>query len=182
MRKLLGAFIVLTPLLLVGCATTPTTPTARRSLQADAQTTLEEMKTRDPGLQQLLDQSAGYVVFPEVGKGGVLVGGAYGRGIVYEQGQQVGFADLNQASIGAQLGGQTFSELIVFGDQRALNELKAGQWSIGAGVSAIALRSGAAASTTFGKQGAAVFVVPRGGAMVELSISGQKLNFEPRAT
>ena len=161
------------------CATAPKTESGKRDLEARADTTLRTMIQRDPSLQGLLGRSAGYVVFPEIGKGGVVVGAAYGRGVLYQGGRRIGFVELNQGSIGAQLGGQTFSELIVFQDQFAVERLKQGNFSLGANVSAVALNAGAAASADF-QDGVAVFTVPRGGLMAELSVSGQQLNFEPR--
>jgi lipid-binding SYLF domain-containing protein len=137
------------------------------------------MKARDPGLGNLLDSAYGYAVFPDIGKGGVIVGAAYGRGVLYEHGHQVGYLELNQGSIGAQLGGQTFAELIVFRDRFAVERLKAGSFELGANASAVALQSGAAASAAFA-DGVAVFTLPHGGLMAELSVSGQKLNYQPR--
>lgn len=164
---------------IVACATAPKTESGRRDLETRADATLRTMIGRDPSLQGLLTSSAGYVVFPEIGKGGAIVGAAYGRGILYQGGRRVGFVELNQGSIGAQLGGQTFSELIVFQDRFAVERLKQGNFSLGANVSAVALNAGAAASANF-QDGVAVFTVPRGGLMAELSVSGQQLNFEPR--
>ena len=161
------------------CATAPKTEAGRRDLEAKAAETLQDMRARDSALQAVLDSSAGYVVFPEIGKGGVIVGAAYGRGILYEGGRAVGFVELNQGSIGAQLGGQTFSELIVFRDPFDIARLKGGKFSIGADASAVVLTTGASASARF-VDGVAVFTVPRGGLMAELSVTGQQLNFQPR--
>ena len=157
---------VITAIVIGACSTAPKTPAARGTLEARAEATLQTMRARDPGLADLLQSSAGYVVFPEIGKGGVIVGAAYGRGILYERGRPVGFVELNQASVGAQLGGQTFSELIVFQDRFDVDRLKTGQFSLGANVSAVALTTGAAATAQF-QDGVAVFTVPRGGYDVE---------------
>ena len=170
---IVGAF------LFTACATAPTSPSAREELQIDAQETLRRMQDRDPGLSELLAQSAGYAVFPQVGKGGALVGGAYGRGIVYQDGQAVGYVELNQASLGAQLGGETFAELIVFENERALQQLQNGTYDITGQASATALTQGAARGASFGQNGVAVFLVPRGGLMVDLSVAGQRLNYQP---
>lgn len=152
----------------------------QESLEARAQATLETMMARDARLKELLDTSHGYAVFPEIGKGGVLVGGAFGRGVVYEGGEPTGYLELSQASIGAQLGGQTFAELIVFQTEDALARLKTDNFDIGGDVSAVALTSGAAGAVRF-EGGVAVFVMPRGGLMVDLSVNGQKIDFEPRS-
>jgi lipid-binding SYLF domain-containing protein len=161
------------------CATAPKTEAGRQSLEAHAAATLDSMLARDPGLRSVLDSAHGYAVFPDIGKAGVVVGAAYGRGILYEQGRPGGFVELNQGSIGAQLGGQTFSELIVFRDRLGVDTLKAGRFTLGANASAVALTAGAAAAAEF-TDGVAVFTMPLGGLMAELTISGQKLNYESR--
>lgn len=178
MRILISA-TAMVACVLAACATAPKTTAERDSLEARADATLQSMKARDPGLTDVLQSSYGYAVFPEIGKGGMVVGAAYGRGVVYERGQKVGYVELNQGSIGAQLGAQSFAELIVFRDQFDLQRLKAGNFSLGGNASAVALTAGAAATARF-QNGVAVFVVPRGGLMAELSISGQQLNFQPR--
>jgi lipid-binding SYLF domain-containing protein len=161
------------------CATAPKTESDRRSLESRAEATIESMRTRDPGLPNLLASAEGYAVFPDVGKGGAVVGAAYGRGVLFERGQMTGYVELNQGSIGAQLGGQTFSELVVFRDRDTVDRLKAGTFEFGANASAVALTTGAAAGASF-NDGVAVFTVPQGGLMAELTVSGQKLNFQPR--
>lgn len=164
---------------LTACATAPKTRAEERTLEQQAGATLEIMKARDARLSELLDTAEGYVVFPEIGKGGAFVGGAYGRGVVYEHGHPIGYVELSQASFGAQLGGQTFSELIVFRDRNALLRVKTDNFDLGGSVSAVALTSGAAAAAQF-EGGVAVFVMPRGGLMVDVSVSGQKINYHAR--
>jgi lipid-binding SYLF domain-containing protein len=161
------------------CATAPKTDSERKSLETRADVTLESMRARDPGLPTLLDSSSGYAVFPDIGKGGAIVGAAYGRGVLYEHGRMSGYVELNQGSIGAQLGAQTFSELVVFHDPDAVQRLKTGTFEFGANASAVALTTGASAAATF-NNGVVVFTVPRGGVMAELTVSGQKLNYQPR--
>jgi lipid-binding SYLF domain-containing protein len=163
----------------VACATAPKTASERDALDARADVTLQSMRAQDPGLGPILDGAVGYAVFPEIGKGGLIAGAAYGRGVLYEGGRMVGYVELNQASVGAQIGAQTFSELIVFRNEGELARMKAGNFSLSGNVSAVALTTGAAASSRF-VDGVAVFVMPRGGIMAELSVSGQKINFQPR--
>jgi len=105
-------------------------------------------------------------------------GGAHGKGLVYEKGRVTGEADLTQASVGFLAGGQTFRELIVFGTPQALDNFRNGQMSLGADINAVALKTGAAASTQF-KNGLAVFTKPTGGAMFEASVAGQKFSYKP---
>ena len=161
-----------------GCATAPTTPAERNELHTDAQATVEQLERRDPSLRATLDRAAGYAVFPTIGKGGMLVGGAFGRGVLFVDHEPVGYVELNQASIGAILGGESFAELIVFETPEALLELEDGEFEVGANASATALTTGAAAATRF-EGGVAVFVAPRGGLMVDVSVSGQQIDYQP---
>ncbi len=161
----------------VGCATAPKTVEEQQSLETRAGATLRDMTARDAGLQDLLDHSAGYAVFPDIGKAGFWVGAAWGRGILYQNGKFAGFVQLSQGSFGAQIGAQSMAELIVFQDLNALERLKAGTFELGADASAVALTTGAAASARF-NSGVAVFAMPRGGAMVELTVSGQKISYQ----
>ena len=161
-----------------GCSTAPKTQEERRSLVQEADAAVTSMTAKDPSLRRFLDRAHGYAVFPNVGKGGLIAGGAYGRGVVYEQGKPIGYAELNQGSIGAQIGGQTYAELIVFENEDALARLRSGNFDIGGNLSAVALKAGAAGEARF-EGGVAVFIQPKGGLMAEASISGQKINFQP---
>ena len=176
MNKLASTVIV--ALAFTGCATKPATRSDQYNLEQQAKTTLGEMTSRDPRLGGVLHDAYAYAVFPDVGKAGVGFGGAFGRGILYEHGRMVGFVKLEQASAGAQLGGQTYAELLVLRDQYQTERLKNGQFDLGAGVSAVVLKSGAAYDTDT-LRGAMVFVMPRGGAMVEATVAGQRIRFEP---
>jgi lipid-binding SYLF domain-containing protein len=140
----------------------------------------------------------GYAVFPTVGKGGIGIGGAYGQGRVYEQGKYVGDTSMTQVTVGFQLGGQAFSQIIFFEDKRAFNEFTSGNFEFGAQASAVAVTAGAqAAATTTGSsagasagkrnattvgtyyKGMAVFTVAKGGLMYEASVGGQKFSYTP---
>jgi len=141
----------------------------------------------------------GYAVFPTIGKGGVVVGGAYGKGRVYEKGHYVGDISMTQISVGAQLGGQAYSEIIFLQDKRAFDEFTKGEFEFGAEVSAVAITAGASAQATTGGTGAgknissdkaevkstyqkgiAVFTVAKGGLMYEASVGGQKFNYNKK--
>lgn len=163
--------------LLVGCATAPATRTEREELLAEATAALQQMRTADPAVGDLIRTGYGYAVFPKVTKGGLGVGGAYGRGVVYEQGRHVGYSDLSWASVGLQAGAQTFSELLVFENKVALDRFKAGQLNFAAGTSAVVLKSGVSANANF-VDGVAVVVNPIGGAMVEAAIGGQQFTYQ----
>ncbi len=166
-------------LALSACATAPKSAESKASLEDNSMATLNSMIRKDPGLENRLRQSAGYAVFPSIGKGGFIAGAAYGRGILYQNGRSVGFVELNQGSLGAQIGAQTFAEVIVFLDQSKVEQLKNGKFSLDANASAVVLTTGAAASAPF-QNGVGVFVMPKGGAMAELSVSGQQINFQPQ--
>jgi lipid-binding SYLF domain-containing protein len=176
-KRLFGGAATLA-LLWAGCAHAPETRTEQSALESDAQSTLQTMVAEDPSLETVLDQSVGYVIFPEVGQGGAIVGGAHGVGVVYERGRPIGFAELKQGSVGAQIGGQTYSELIVFQNQNALARLKSGNLDFTADASAVALSAGAGASATF-EDGKEVFTMGRGGFMAGVDVGGQKITFEP---
>jgi lipid-binding SYLF domain-containing protein len=148
-------------------------------LQDQAAAALQSMLTKDPSLRPVLDDAAGYAVLPDIGKAGLIVGGAYGKGVLYEKGGRfVGFVSLQQASFGAQAGAQAFTELIVFRDYRDVLRVKGSAWSMGAHASAVVLTAGAGAEAQF-NNGIAVFVEPKGGAMAELSLNGQRLKYSP---
>lgn len=134
---------------------------------------------KDPGMQRFLDKSAGYVVLPSVGKGGMGVGGARGRGLLYEGGSPTAVVTMTQLTIGFQLGGQAFSEFIFFKDEVALAEFKRGSFEFGAQVSAVAVTVGVSADADYNK-GVAVFTQTKGGLMYEASVGGQKFSLEPR--
>ena len=144
-------------------------------------------------------KSYGYAVFPTVGKGGVGVGGAYGQGRVYKKGKYVGNTSVTQLSVGLQLGGQAYSEIIFFQDERAFGEFTSGNFGFGADASAIAVTAaaGAKASSTGTSAGAsatkhaaataggynrgmATFTVAKGGLMYEATINGQKFSYKPK--
>lgn len=170
--------VAMLALSVAACGGAPKTASERVSLEDRARITLSEMQRRDPSLRSYLMDARAYVVFPSIGKGGAIVGGAFGRGVLYERGQPTGYVELAQASIGAQLGGQTFSELIVIRDANTLRKIKMGKFDVGADASVVALTAGAAGSTSLDED-TTVFVLPRGGLMADISVSGQRLEFTP---
>ena len=143
--------------------------------------------------------SYGYAVFPTIGKGGLVVGGAHGKGRVYQKGKYIGDTSMTQLSIGFQAGGQAYSEMIFFEDQRALGEFTSGNFEFSGNVSAVAITAGASASAGTGGSGAgasggkkdattageyqkglAVFTIAKGGLMYEASVSGQKFSYKAK--
>lgn len=161
-----------------GCATAPETASGRADLKTAAADALKQLKAQDPTLAGFLSGSAGYVVFPRIGKGGFIFGGGFGRGVVYEAGAPIGYGDITQATVGLQIGAQAFTEVLAFEAPRDVQRFKSNRLSLTANVSAVLLRTGAAAATRY-TDGVAVFVRPVAGAMAEASVGGQQFTFEP---
>jgi lipid-binding SYLF domain-containing protein len=136
-----------------------------------------DIKKADPGIQTFFEDSAGYAVFPSVGKGGIGIGGAYGEGLVIVDDAVVGKTSLTQVTVGLQLGGQVYSEFIFFKDEVALEQFKRGNYELGAQASAVAATAGASADADYDK-GVAIFTVTGGGLMYEASVGGQKFKYE----
>lgn len=175
----LAGLLVAVSLWLTGCATAPITDTARADIRSDAQATLARARHDDPSLGRVLSRSRGYAVFPTVGKGAIGVGGAYGRGVLFQGGSPVGYCDLSQATIGFQFGGQSYSEIIVFETTTACETFKQGNFHFDAQATAVGLTSGAGANASFA-DGVMVFTFGEAGLMYEASIGGQKFSYQPR--
>lgn len=185
LRVLLFSLFVMTPL---------------SAVHADEyQDTIEIFKNAGES-NNFFSDSYGYAVFPTIGKGGIGIGGAYGDGHVYKQGTYVGDTSMIQVSIGFQLGGQSFSQIIFFEDKRAFDEFTTGNFEFGADASVVAITAGANASTSTtgssagtsaGKndasisatgyhKGMAIFSVAKGGLMFQAAVAGQKFSYEAK--
>jgi lipid-binding SYLF domain-containing protein len=146
-------------------------------------------------------RSHGWAVFPTIGKGGIGIGGAHGKGRVYRGGAYIGDSSMTQLTVGLQLGGQAYSQIVFFEDKRALDEFTSGNFEFGAQASAVAITAAASAGTgTTGSsagasggqhdastvstkdfyKGMMVFTVAKGGLMYEASIGGQKYSYTPK--
>lgn len=130
----------------------------------------------DSKMSNFFSSAFGYVIFPNVGKGGLGVGGAAGNGAVYQQGKNIGMAKLKQVTIGFQAGGQAYREVIFFETAKQLNEFKQNNIEFSAQVSAVAAASGASANAKYA-DGILVFTMQKGGLMYEASLGGQKFKF-----
>ncbi len=155
-----------------------------------------------PAVKPFFENAYAYVVFPTIGKGGIGIGGAYGKGRVYVGGKHVGDVTMSKLTVGFQLGGQAFSEIIFLQDKRAFDEFTAGSFEFDATASAVAITagaqaqagtSGASASASAGpattvqteygySKGMAVFVHALGGLMYEAAIGGQKFDYKPKTS
>lgn len=176
---LLCAVFSITLVLCGGCSTAPSSVVERQELVADAAQTVKHAMETDSGIKIFVNSAAGYAVFPSIGKGAIGLGGAYGRGVVYEKGTLVGYCDLSQGTIGFQLGGQAYSELIFFQTQEALAKFKAGDFAFAAQATAVALKSGAGANAEY-SGGVLVFTLQEAGLMYEASIGGQQFTYVPK--
>lgn len=155
---------------------------------------------RDAVADEFFDNSYGYAVFPSIGKGGIGIGGARGKGQVYAGGEHVGDTTMTQLTVGFQLGGQVYSQIIFFEDERAFEDFTSESFEFGAQATAVAITAsasasagttgtGAGTSATGGEtgkatgdfyKGMAVFTFAKGGLMYEASIGGQKFSFKPK--
>jgi lipid-binding SYLF domain-containing protein len=177
-----GLLLSASLLVFAGCVTTP------------AQYSSTESIFRSAGESgAFFDKAYAYALFPTIGKGGIGIGGARGRGGVFRGGSIIGETSMTQLSAGVQLGGQSFSQIIFFEDERALQEFCTGNFEFGVNASAVAITAGASASasttgkttstssektnaTAYGQfyKGTAVFTITKGGLMYEATLSGQK--------
>ncbi len=146
--------------------------------QDDVAKAIAEFTKADPGLAKFFRSAYGYAVFPSVGKGGIGIGGARGKGYVYERGTLVGRSTLTQVTIGFQLGGQAYREAILFKDKTALDDFRRGNFELSAQASAVAIKEGASADLAY-NGGVAIVTMAKGGLMYEASVGGQKFSYEP---
>jgi lipid-binding SYLF domain-containing protein len=147
-------------------------------LEEKSQRTISAFKERNDKMESYFKESFGYVAFPSIGKGGIVVGGAHGRGIVYEQGEIIGEAKMTQVTLGLQWGGQAFSEIIFFKDAEALESFKNSDLEFAGQASVVAITKGASVDIAY-ENGVAVYTISKAGLMYEASIGGQKFNYLP---
>jgi lipid-binding SYLF domain-containing protein len=168
MRSALASTAVLLAILL---------PAAALAQSADA-SVIAKFKEKDPGMAKVFADAYGYVIFPTVAKGAIGIGGARGKGDVFERGKQIGRSTLTQVTVGFQLGGQAYSEVIFFKDKTALDDFKRGNFEFDAQVSAIALTARASRDLAYNR-GIAIVTIAKGGLMYEASVGGQKFSYKP---
>ena len=142
-----------------------------------AKASVEYFRKNAPSLDRFFERAYGYVVFPDVFKGGFMIlGGGHGKGYVYEFNNLVGYSSITQINVGPQLGGQSFSEIIFFKDKAELDNFKKGNYELNAQVEGIVATTGAATNIDF-SHGVAVFVLPKAGVMAEATVGGQKFSY-----
>ena len=178
MKKLLNTIIALS-FMFAASHLLAWEPDTSDKLELAVAQSLIKAKEKDPTLVRWFDAAYAYAVFPRVGKGGIGVGGAYGKGVVIHNDKTVGNTSLSQVTIGFQLGGQVYSEFIFFRDKTAFDHFTRGNFEMGAQVSAVAITAGASADANY-DGGVAVFTIAEGGLMFEASIGGQKFKYTAR--
>lgn len=146
-------------------------------IREDARAAKAEFLDADWRMEKHFKNAYGYVIFPNVGKGAVGIGGAAGNGVAYEGGKEIGMAKLTQLSIGFQWGGQAYREIIFFEDEAAMDRFKQNKIEFAAQASAVAVTAGASADASY-VDGVMVFTMQKGGLMYEASVGGQKFRFD----
>jgi lipid-binding SYLF domain-containing protein len=178
MRKM-----IMTACAILLCLTMPTAmawdPDKIEELNAKAAEAKAEMLEDDPDMQRFFDSAVAWVIIPTVGKGGFGIGGARGKGLLYENGAITAEVTLTQLTFGFQWGGQAYSEFIFFKDDVALADFKRGNYELGAQASAVAVTAGASADANY-SGGVAIFTRAKGGLMYEASVGGQKFKVEAK--
>lgn len=146
---------------------------------ADSQEAKESFLKDDPDMQKFFDESYAYIILPNVGKGGLGIGGAAGNGVAFEKGSFIGFAKMTQVTIGFQAGGQAYSEVVFFESEKEFDRFKENKIEMAAQVSAVAAASGASLNAEY-VEGVAVFTRTKGGLMYEASVGGQQFKYREK--
>jgi len=154
-------------------------PNVNDPMELDVQKAIIDIKRADPGIETFFNNAAGYAVFPSVGKGGIVIGGAYGKGLLIVDEKAIGYTSLSQATIGLQLGGQKYAQFVFFKDKTAVGHFERGNFEFNAQASAVAITAGASADAAY-DSGVAVFTHAAGGLMFEASIGGQRFKYTPK--
>lgn len=176
MNRLLITGLISVLVIVGGCATVPKTAESRAVQSYEVKEAISLFKTRDPSIDRFFEKSYGYAVLPKVLKGGLWIGGAHGKGEVFEQNRMVGYCSMSQATLGFSFGGEYFREIIFFRDKEDLDRFKSGNFTFSAQITGVALSTGAAAKVDY-KSGMAVFVLTDVGLMVDASLGGQKFKY-----
>lgn len=154
-------------------------PNTEDTYELTVQKAIVTAKQKDPNLEKWFESAYAYAVYPRVGKGAIGVGGAYGKGLVILGDKTIATTSLSQVTIGLALGGQVYSEFIMFRDKTALDDFSRGNFELGAQASAVAITAGASADAAY-NGGVAIFTIAEGGLMFEASVGGQKFKYEPK--
>jgi lipid-binding SYLF domain-containing protein len=157
-------------------STSGQTDTKDKQLIQDSKDGIKDFIHTDSLMKKLFSSAYGYVIFPNVGKGAVGVGGASGGGTVFEHRSIIGKAQMTQVTIGFQFGGQAYREVIFFEDKKTLDQFKENKIEFSAQVSAVAAKAGASGNVKY-SSGILIFTQQKGGLMYEASVGGQKFKY-----
>ncbi len=174
-KNLVRTATVLLVLVLTACGSAKKTSD---DLITDASQEKAMIEREHPMMAEYFNSAEGYAIFPNVGKGAYIIGGASGNGVVYDNGNLIGYADLKQVDIGLQLGGKAFVEVLFFETEEALQRFKDGSHEVSANASAVILDKGFSEDLEF-QDGVAIVTVPKGGAMAGISVGGQRFEYTP---
>lgn len=174
-NNVLKPIFALVFLVLASCGSSKNTSA---SLLTDSNEAKATISKSHPNVAELFTTSAGYAIFPNVGKGAYVIGAASGNGAVYQKGKLIGYSNLKQLDIGLQIGGKAFIEVIFFQTQAALDHFKQGNFELAANVSAVLLEEGVSKSVDF-QDGVGVVTKSKAGAMAGISVGGQKFEYFP---
>ena len=151
--------------------------TAQKNDINKANETISDFKKTNNDISEFFNSAYGYAIFPAIGKGGLGIGGATGRGIVYKNGTPAEDCKMTQVTIGFQAGGQKYAEVIFFENAEAYERFVGNKFEFAAQVSAVALKSGVSLDAEY-RDGMMVFTKAIGGLMYEASLGGQKFKTE----
>tara|TARA_R110002049_G_scaffold116110_1_gene268492 strand:+ start:59427 stop:59957 length:531 start_codon:yes stop_codon:yes gene_type:complete len=149
-----------------------------KKIMADAEQAKTTLITKDDGLEKFFDNASGYAIFPNVGKGGLIIGGASGNGVIYESGVAIGMSSLKKINIGLQAGGQAMIQVIFFETDAALAKFKEGNYEFSAEASAVIADQGESEDVSY-SDGVVIFALPKAGLMADVSVGGQKFEYDP---
>jgi len=141
--------------------------------------TIEKFKEKSWEMKSIFKNSYGYAVFPSIGKGGIVIGGAHGKGILYQQGKPIGDTKMTQVTIGFQWGGQSYSEIVFFEDKEAFDLFRANRLELAAQASAVLVTAGISKDIPY-NNGVAIYTLPKAGLMFEATVGGQKFKYKEK--
>lgn len=146
---------------------------AQKNDVGEAKEAIKEFKETNAKINKFFNTAYGYAVFPGIGKGGLGVGGAGGKGTVFKGGAPVADTKMTQVTIGFQAGGQKYAEVIFFENAEAYERFVGNKFEFAAQVSAVALTAGVSLDADY-TDGMLVITMSIGGLMYEASVGGQK--------
>jgi len=168
------------PMIMVACETAPKTEVSKEELTTRVQDVIRDMKARDPGMEKWFSTSYGYAVMPDISKGAIIFGGAFGNGEVFEKGSMIGWCSVTSGTVGLSIGGGVTAEVIFFENKSSLDAFKEGVVALDAQATGYAVESGGSAKAKF-DHGMAVFMFDPRGLMGDASVGGQGFRFVPRS-